>query len=78
MAQTDYQQQQTSPALSSPQTGILHSSESFGWRGIVVEQRYHPAGEYIFPRSSRTWFLSLCFLFANRLLSCCSIYDMEE
>jgi AraC family transcriptional regulator len=38
--------------VSSPRTGILHSSESFGWQGIVVEQRYLSAGEYTFPRSS--------------------------
>lgn len=50
--QTDDQQRRTSPPLSSPQTGILRSSESLGWRGIVVEQRYHPAGEYVFPGSS--------------------------
>lgn len=50
--QTDDQQQRTSPPLSSPQTGILRSSELLGWRGMVVEQRYHPAGEYVFPSSS--------------------------
>lgn len=52
MAQTDDQQRRTSPPLSSPQTGILRSSELLGWRGIVVERRYHPAGEYVFPSSS--------------------------
>src|SRR2546421_3315833 len=52
MMQIDNQQRRTSPPLSSPQTGVLHSSELFGWRGIVVEQRYHPAGEYTFPSSS--------------------------
>ncbi|GHO98039.1 hypothetical protein KSF_080870 [Reticulibacter mediterranei] len=34
------------------QTEILHSSETLGWRGIVVEQHYLPAGEHAFPRSS--------------------------
>jgi Transcriptional regulator containing an amidase domain and an AraC-type DNA-binding HTH domain len=45
-------QQITETHLSSAQTGILRSSEALGWDGIVVEQRYHPAGEYIFPSSS--------------------------
>ena len=52
MVQINAQQQFTDLSLSAPQTGILRSSESLGWRGIVVEQRYHPAGEYIFPSSS--------------------------
>ena len=51
MTQIDNRQQLTDP-LSFPQTGILRSSESFGWRGIIVEQRYHPAGEYVFPSTS--------------------------
>lgn len=46
--QTDDQQRRTPPS----QTGILRSSELLGWRGMVVEQRYHPAGEYVFPGSS--------------------------
>lgn len=50
--QTNNRQQLTDPPLSFPQMGILSSSESFGWRGIVVEQRYHPAGEYTFPSTS--------------------------
>src|SRR5258708_16007342 len=49
---TDGQRQLTDPSLAYPRTGILRSSEAFGWQGIVVEQRYHPAGEYIFPGSS--------------------------
>lgn len=52
MTQTDEQQRQASPSFASPQTGIIRSSESFGWKGIVVERRYHPPGEYIFPGSS--------------------------
>jgi AraC family transcriptional regulator len=52
MVQTDDQQWRTSPPLSSPQTGILRSSESLGWRGMVVELRYHPPGEYVFPSPS--------------------------
>ena len=36
----------------SPQTGVLHSSEALGWRGIVVEQRYHSGGEYTFSYPS--------------------------
>jgi hypothetical protein len=52
LVQTDDQQRRTSPPLSTPQTGILRSSELLGWRGIVVELRYHPAGEYVFPSSS--------------------------
>lgn len=48
MVQTDDRQRRASP----PQTGILRSSESLGWRGMVVEQRYHPPGEYVFPSSS--------------------------
>lgn len=51
MIQMDDRQEQTSPSITSPQTGILHSSESLGWKGIVVEHRYHPAGEYVFPAS---------------------------
>lgn len=47
------QQRRTFP----PQTGILHSSESFGWSGITVHHRYHPAGEYVFLGSS---FSMLC------------------
>ncbi|MFL5653151.1 MAG: AraC family transcriptional regulator [Ktedonobacteraceae bacterium] len=50
--QTDGQPQRADVFLSSPQAGILHSSEALGWRGIVVEQRYFPAGEYTYPRSS--------------------------
>lgn len=42
----------TETPSSSSQTGILRSSEGLGWNGIVAEQRYHPAGEYIFPGSS--------------------------
>lgn len=50
--QTDDLRPFTEPTLSSPRIGILRSSEALGWRGIVVEQRYHPAGEYVFPSSS--------------------------
>ncbi len=52
MIQTDNQLQLSEAHFSAPRTGILHSSESLGWSEIVVEQRYHPAGEYIFPSSS--------------------------
>ncbi len=52
MMQTDNQQRLSEPPLSSPQRGILCSSEALGWSGIVVEQRYHPAGEYTFPSTS--------------------------
>ncbi|GHO50478.1 helix-turn-helix domain-containing protein [Ktedonospora formicarum] len=45
MLQMDSQQQR---ALSSPLTGVLHSSKSLGWSGIVVEQSYHAAGEYVY------------------------------
>lgn len=45
--------QHTENAVSSPpHEGILRSSEALPWQGIVVEQRYHPAGEYLFPASS--------------------------
>src|SRR5260370_42382389 len=45
--------QHTKNAVSSPpHEGILRSSEALPWQGIVVEQRYHPAGEYLFPASS--------------------------
>lgn len=50
--QINARQQFTDLSLSSPQTGVLHSSESLGWREIVVEERYHPAGEYTFFYSS--------------------------
>ena len=49
MIQTNDQQQFM---LSSLQGGVLHSSEEFGWSGIVVEQCSSPAGEYLFPNSS--------------------------
>lgn len=49
MIQVQNQQRLT---LASPQTGVLHSSEPLGWRGIVVEQSYHTAGEYVYPPSS--------------------------
>lgn len=52
MVQTHSQPRRTSPPLSSPPTGVLRSSAALDWRGIVVEQRYHPAGEYVFPSSS--------------------------
>ncbi|GCE08490.1 helix-turn-helix domain-containing protein [Dictyobacter aurantiacus] len=50
--QTDVQPQQRDVFLSSPQTGILHSSELLGWGGIVLKQSYLAAGEYTFPRLS--------------------------
>jgi AraC family transcriptional regulator len=28
---------------------VLHSSEGLPWEGIFFEQRYHPAGEYVYP-----------------------------
>ncbi|MBV9230811.1 MAG: helix-turn-helix transcriptional regulator [Chloroflexi bacterium] len=31
---------------------VLHSSESLPWKGIFFEQRYHPAGEYVYPAFS--------------------------
>jgi AraC family transcriptional regulator len=52
MVQINARQQLTEHSPSSPQTGVLHSSEALGWRGIVVEQRYHPAGEYCFSYPS--------------------------
>ena len=42
----------TDPPLSSPQTGILHSSASLGGQGIVVERHSLAAGEYTYPSSS--------------------------
>ncbi|MFL5692283.1 MAG: helix-turn-helix domain-containing protein [Ktedonobacteraceae bacterium] len=50
--QINKQQWHIEPFLSCPQIGRLHTSEPLGWRGIVVEQRYHPAGEYVYPGSS--------------------------
>jgi len=50
--QINKQQSHTEPFLTCPQIGRLHTSEPLGWRGIVVEQRYHPAGEYVYPGSS--------------------------
>ena len=41
--------QRTDLDLSSPR---VRSSESLGWREIVVKQCYSPKGEYISPRSS--------------------------
>jgi AraC family transcriptional regulator len=38
--------------LSDPRLKILHSSELLGWNDVVVQQRYHAAGEYFFPGSS--------------------------
>ena len=35
-------------AVDAPPTGVLRSSEALGWKGLVVEHRYHPAGEYTF------------------------------
>ena len=52
MVQMNDQQQFADPSLSSPQTGILRSSEALGWGGIVVEQRSDSAGEYLFSSSS--------------------------
>ena len=31
---------------------VLHSSKSLPWKGIFLEQRYHRAGEYIYPAFS--------------------------
>jgi hypothetical protein len=52
MTQMQEQQRQASPYLTSPQTGIICSSTSLGWKEIAVERRYHLAGEYVFPASS--------------------------
>lgn len=38
-------------ALSNPREVILRSSEALSWQGVVIEQRYHPAGEYELPAS---------------------------
>src|SRR5690242_15921283 len=37
---------------ANSQQGILRSSESLTWKSIVIEQRYHAGGEYVFPGSS--------------------------
>jgi AraC family transcriptional regulator len=37
---------------SSVKKLVLHSSESLPWQGMVFEQRYHPAGEYVYPAFS--------------------------
>lgn len=34
---------------SSTHPQVLHSSEGLPWQGMTFEQRYHPAGEYIYP-----------------------------
>ncbi len=52
MVQIHPQQPLTEHAPSSPHVGVLHSSEALGWPGIVVEQRYHPGGEYSFSYPS--------------------------
>jgi AraC family transcriptional regulator len=47
----DSQQQRADVAPTAPQAGALHSSKALGWREIVVEQFYSPAGEITCPPS---------------------------
>jgi AraC family transcriptional regulator len=47
----DSQQQRADTVRTSPQAGALHSSRALGWREIVVEQFYSPAGEITCPPS---------------------------
>ncbi len=42
-------QELVDPDSSYTHAGVLRSSETLPWEGILLEQRYHPAGEYTFP-----------------------------
>lgn len=42
----------TGSTQANSQQGVLRSSESLAWKNIVIEQRYHAGGEYVFPGSS--------------------------
>jgi AraC family transcriptional regulator len=45
-------QQNHEDTPSKLHAGVLRTSERLSWSGVLFEQRYHPAGEYIFPALS--------------------------
>ncbi|HXZ05900.1 MAG TPA: AraC family transcriptional regulator [Ktedonobacteraceae bacterium] len=42
----------TAPETLPAPSAVLHTSELLHWTGLLCEQRYHPAGEYVFPAFS--------------------------